>query len=449
MSLQQSQSSSVRYPRENKEAEIHIQGAWLVLARIAWVAVSLLAVGLFVASLPSYFVYLHIPATSSVSSPQLTLSDMHSLQELGLSLDFYAWLNISVSVIILLVYVLVGIVLFLRKSDDRLALLASISLVLFPIAYSMQIVGTLPAAWTLPVEIIELLGNLCLGLFFFVFPSGRFVPRWTSLLMVVWIFFWTASGFFPQSPLANSWLFFLILPGTVICLIVLQIYRYRRVSTPTQRQQTKWVIAGFAIAFGPLVISQTIEFGLLTQIFPKSSLFITLLQWPFDLLLLMFPLSLGFAILRYRLWDIDVLVNRALVYGTLTISLGLIYAGLVIGFQSLFRELIQQTNDIVIVASTLVIAALFQPLRSRIQNIIDRRFYRRKYDAARTLEAFSATLRNEVDLASLRQHLVSVVQETMQPASISLWLRPPAKEQKPWSVTSSVSSKSEADKAVQ
>src|SRR5438477_9949630 len=105
MGLQQSQASSIEHPNVRKEAEIHLQGAWLVLARIAWVMVSLLAVGLFVASLPSYFVYLHIPATSSISSPQLTLSDMHSLQELGLSLDFYAWLNISVYVIILLVYV--------------------------------------------------------------------------------------------------------------------------------------------------------------------------------------------------------------------------------------------------------------------------------------------------------------------------------------------------------
>jgi len=369
---------------------------------------------------------------------------MHVLQHLGLSLDFYAWLNMSVSIIILLVYVLVGIVLFLRKSDDRMALLASISLVLFPFAFSAQIVGTLPAAWTLPVEIVELLGNLGLGLFFFVFPSGRFVPRWASLLMVVWIVYWIISLFFPDSPLANSLLFFFPLPGIILCLIVLQIYRYRRVSTPIQRQQTKWVIAGFAIAFGPLAISLTIEYSLLIQIFPKSSLLISLVQLPFDLLLLIFPLSLGFAILRYRLWDIDVLVNRALVYGTLTILLGLIYAGLVIGFQSLFGELIRQTNGVVIVASTLVIAALFQPLRSRIQHIIDRRFYRRKYDSARTLEAFSATLRNEVDLATLSEHLMGVVQETMQPASVSLWLRPPAQQQNSWSVTPSASSEIEA-----
>lgn len=176
MSLQQSTTSTVKHPGARKESEIRLQGVWLALARIAWVMVSLLAVGLFVASLPSYFAYLHIPVASSIAAPQLTPDDIHALKRLGLSLDFYAWLNMSVSIIILLVYVLVGIVLFLRKSDDRMALLASISLVLFPFAFSAQIVGTLPAAWTLPVEIVELLGNLGLGLFFFVFPSGRFVP---------------------------------------------------------------------------------------------------------------------------------------------------------------------------------------------------------------------------------------------------------------------------------
>ena len=444
MNLRQSTTSTVEHPGARQEVGIHLQGVWLVLAKIAWVAISLLAVGLFIASLPSYFAYLHIPVASSIAAPQLTPDDIHALKRLGLSLDFYAWLNMSVPIIILLVYVLVGMVLFLRKSDDRMALLASISLVLFPFAFSAQIVGTLPAAWTLPVEIVELLGNLGLGLFFFVFPSGHFVPRWTSLLMVVWIVYWIISLFFPNSPLVNSLLFFFPLPGIILCLIVLQIYRYRRVSTPIQRQQTKWVIAGFAIAFGPLAISLTIEYSLLIQIFPKSSLLISLIQLLFDLLLLIFPLSLGFAILRYRLWDIDVLVNRALVYGSLTILLGIIYAGLVIGFQSLFGEFIRQTNGVVIVASTLVIAALFQPLRNRIQHVIDRRFYRRKYDSVRTLEAFSATLRNEVDLATLSEHLVKVVQETMQPASVSLWLRPPAQQQNSWSVTPSASSEIEA-----
>lgn len=412
-------------------SETHLRGVWLVLARIAWVIVSVLAVSLFVASIPSYFAFLHVLNMTSYSAPQLTPGDVETLRRFGLSVDFYAWLDISVYVAILLVYVLVGLVLFWRKSDDRMALLASISLVLFPVAFSSGLLGTLPAMWLVPAEVVELLGDLSLGLFFFVFPSGRFVPRWSAILMAVWIVYWIVSLFFPNSPLANSWLFVFPLPGVVICMIVLQVYRYRRVSTPVQRQQTKWVITGFAFSFGPLVISLTLEFTLLTQIFQTSSLVITLIQLIFNLLLLIFPLSLGFAILRYRLWDIGVLINRTLVYGALTILLGFIYAGLVIGSQALLRGLISQTNNVAIVISTLAVAALVQPLRHRLQNLIDRRFYRRKYDSAKTVEAFSATLRNEVDLSRLREHLLTVVQETMQPAHVSLWLRKTEQEEKP------------------
>ena len=150
--------------------------------------------------------------------------------------------------------------------------------------------------------------------------------------------------------------------------------------------------------------------------------------WPIVLLLI--PLSIGFSILRYRLYDIDVLINRTLVYGSLTALLALLYFVLIFALQSLFQGLFYQINAVAIVVSTLVIAALFQPLRHRIQAIIDRRFYRRKYDAAKTVAAFSATLRNEVDLNQLREHLLTVVQETMQPSHVSLWLPPTKPDRK-------------------
>jgi len=150
------------------------------------------------------------------------------------------------------------------------------------------------------------------------------------------------------------------------------------------------------------------------------------------------PLSVGIAILRFRLWDIDVLIRRTLVYTTLTVLLILVCVGLVFVFGTLLRDFFgqQQQNPLVIVASTLVIAALFQPLRHGLQKVIDRRFYRSKYDAAKTLTNISATLRSEIDLAQLSDHLVTVVQETMQPSSVWLWLRKPERrtsslEQKP------------------
>jgi hypothetical protein len=137
------------------------------------------------------------------------------------------------------------------------------------------------------------------------------------------------------------------------------------------------------------------------------------------------PIAMSIAILKYRLYDIDILINRTLVYGSLTATLVALYFGSIVLLQGVFRALTGQESQIAIVVSTLVIAALFNPLRRRIQGFIDRRFYRSKYDARKTLEAFSAKLRDETDLEALNSDLVGVVRETMQPAHVSLWLRPP------------------------
>jgi hypothetical protein len=136
------------------------------------------------------------------------------------------------------------------------------------------------------------------------------------------------------------------------------------------------------------------------------------------------PIAVGFAVLKYRLYDIDIIINRTLVYGSLTAMLVVLYFGGIVVLQRLFVLLTGQQSTLAVVASTLLIAALFTPLRRLIQGFIDRRFYRRKYDARKTLEAFAARLRNDTDLASLSDDLVGVVRETMQPAHVSLWLGP-------------------------
>jgi hypothetical protein len=217
-------------------------------------------------------------------------------------------------------------------------------------------------------------------------------------------------------------------------------------STPVQRQQIKWVVFASTIVVGEVSVASLLS--LLPSYFPALGLLTQLhdlVRSITPILPVLFPLSIGIALLRYRLWDIDLIINRTLVYGSLTGLLALVYFGLVIALQSVVHALTGQVSQspVAIVASTLAIAALFQPLRRRIQSIIDRRFYRRKFDAAKTVEAFSATLRNEVDLSQLSEHLITVVQQTMQPTHLSLWLRPPEHDgshRAPWRATPPVSS---------
>jgi hypothetical protein len=202
--------------------------------------------------------------------------------------------------------------------------------------------------------------------------------------------------------------------ATSIACIVAVVLRFRR-ARGEERQQLKWFAYGMALSILMLIVIVILMFSTVNG--APGTLFY--------LALVCIPISAGIAMLRYRLYDIDVLINRTLVYGSLSALLALLYFGLIFALQSLLQGKFTQNNGVVIVVSTLAIAALFQPLRRRIQQIIDRRFYRRKYDAARTLAAFSATLRNEVDLSQLSEHLLMVVEETMQPAHVSLWLRQP------------------------
>jgi hypothetical protein len=188
------------------------------------------------------------------------------------------------------------------------------------------------------------------------------------------------------------------------------------------RQQIKWVAFAaslMSLAFLSVVVSSLV---LPEEVAPALLQYVTILS------VAGVPTAIGFAVLRYRLYDIDVVINRALVYGSLTITLALVYFGGVTTTQTVFRVLTSQQEQpqLAVVVSTLAIAALFNPLRRRVQSFIDRRFYRKKYDAAKTLEAFSARLRDETDLERLGEHLTGAVGEAMQPAYISLWLRPTA-----------------------
>jgi hypothetical protein len=436
MNLQHAATPITASHERQHEADTRLHGRWLLLARIAWFALVILTLSVYMASLPAYVTELQKICRLAVCSyGQLSPDKVVTLQHFGLSVGSYAAFMVALATLFALVSFGTAGLIYWRKSDDWMALLVALLSVVGGTLPVLFTVGTSHSVWRLPILFIGELLFLSFFLTFTLFPDGRFVPRWTRWLFVV---FSIASVFIPFFP--NLYTAFFPLPfwlGVPLLLLFLslyaglviaQVYRYRYVSTLVQRQQTKWVVYGFT---ANIVVSVGAFF--LTLIFP-GSLSPLLFILVFICAAFLYPFTIGVAIFRYRLWDIDVLINRTLVYGTLTVILTLVYVGLVIGLQALLRGIISQDSDVAIVISTLAIAALFQPLRRRIQRIIDRRFYRSKYDAAKTVAAFSATLRQEVDLDQLREHLLAVVQETMQPTHVSLWLRPPANDEKhkPW-----------------
>jgi len=423
MNVQRASIERTNNSKLQDSEDTRLQGRWLVLARVVWFIVVALALLVFIFSLPVYIAQLFSVCNGNAcGTGQLTPRIVGTLRNLGFSIGEYVTINVVLAFVQAFVWFIVGGVLFWRKSNDWMAILVALMMVLLGTSVALNTVAGSYSLWQFPSRLIDFLAYLLLILVILLFPNGRFVPRWTWLLIIVFIPVEWFYDFFPNSPLTNGIWSNLTWIGIVISIMSIQIYRYIRVSNLVQRQQTKWVV--FAIIIGLLVEAVfTLVAVFFLSLSQPGSLYWLLYNNISTYALLLIPLSLFIAILRYRLWDIDNLINRALVYGILTFLLALVYFGLIFALQYLLRGIFSQTNDVVIVISTLMIAALFQPLRKRIQKIIDLRFYRRKYDAVKTLEAFSATLRNEVDLDQLSEHLVAVVQETMQPTHVSLWLR--------------------------
>ncbi len=421
--------------RVSPPATSSLRGRWLLLARTAWVAVAILALAVVLFSVPSSFEHYRsvCTAASEVCSEQAvgqpTPEGVRALQDVGLSVRSYAILNVAIVKVFQLVWFAVGAIIFWRRSDDRMALLTSLFLVTFgTVAVDTTDAETLVSsfpAWWLPVQGVQIVGEVCVALFFLLFPGGRFVPRWTRWLAVAFIAFLVSmdlfAGLYSRSPALEiiSYLGFL---GIVVSQVWSQVYRYHRVSSEAQRQQTKWVVFGTTLGVAGTFPSQLpVDLSLVGGDTPLTLLF---LKVGFALSLMLIPLSISVAVLRSHLFDIDLLINRTLVYGSLTAMLALVYVGGVAGLQAAFRTISGQESTLAVVASTLAIAALFVPLRRRVQGFVDRRFYRRKYDAAKTLAAFNARLREETDLNTLSNDLVGVARGTMQPEHVSLWLRP-------------------------
>ncbi|HKV57090.1 MAG TPA: hypothetical protein VJO32_02375 [Ktedonobacteraceae bacterium] len=405
---------------------------WQLIARTSWIVLAIMLLVIFVANLPALYQYARtvcpLPDVEGCPTYQFTPVYVQILEQLHLSVTVAKILLATLCVVVSVLYWLVGLLIFWRKSHEWMGLFASMLLIMFASSgfLGFNLSTQSPPLFQLLAQFIThwLMWPAMLA-FLFTFPTGRFTPRWTWAAFV---------PFFVVAMLASIpvSVIYLSIPSAAIILASLlpvgvQIYRYARVYDDVQRQQTKWFVFGLSVFFLLLIIQ-----GILREVAPVSTaanswyqLFngsFWLIPWTTLLLVVSIP------ILRYRLWDIDVIINRALVYGSLTVLLGALYAGLILALQFLMHTLTGGSfseQPLVIVGSTLVIAALFQPLRRRLQAIIDRRFYRRKYDMAKIMADFSVTLRNEVELDQLREQLVAVVQETMQPSHVFLWVPQP------------------------
>ena len=338
---------------------------------------------------------------------------------------------LAMEAILALVFITVANLIFWPRPGDRMRLLAALALqfsganLTTSSWYARQ--GFLDFPQALPGEIANIwfaFGSILIYLFLLASPDGRFVPRWS----------WPFAGLLAVLLLDSN--FFTILPATPAFLLEMalfllavgfQTYRYLRASTPTQRQQTKWIVVGLSAA-----LLAGFAFGAFWELFLQRSNQPWMLAAYLDsfgnlvirLTTLVVPICLAFAVQKHRLWDIDALINRTMVYTVLTFTLASLYYISVVLLQEIFVTLTsERQSDIVAVISTLGVSTLFAPLRRRIQDSIDQRFYRRKYNSIKTLATFGKAVRTEVDLYQLTRQLLGLIEETIQPAHVSLWLR--------------------------
>lgn len=397
------------------------RAAWLMT--VGFLVYTLLILIGHIVGFPLGYAYLHTVCPSGCS---LTPENVRALEHIGLSISFYANLYMVIQVLYILVCVGIALLIVFKKPGQWVPLGLSCFLIWFS-AYEGADYPALVAAYpvlNVPVQLLLFLGGGILGFYaFLTFPNGKFGSRWVLGFYLVSVFEGVLAVFIttPVFVLINSvfsFLSFFIILGVLI-------YRSRRLLNARERAATKWIILSLSI-FIPTVI---LVFFVLPAVAPADSLALLIVNIAGFFGCGINIAGILMAVLYANAFDIDVFVRRTLVYTLLTAILALLYAGMVFGSQFGLATFSPQAaqSPFILVGSTLVIAALFQPMRHRIQRTIDRRFYRQKYDASRVIERFSASLHSEIDLADLSEQVVAVVQETMQPAHVSLWLREPSR----------------------
>jgi hypothetical protein len=402
------------------------------LSTLVWFAVVALYSLLFILGTPAYWQHVthftgFVLTTGFAGGWESTAAFQSALSASGLSPGFYIGWALLRDGLALVVFLAVGIVIFWRRGHEWIGWYTSLMLVIFGLVFGSAIGAPDYGDWNKWVDFLIGLPWLMFYVFFYIFPDGRFVPTWTrysAILVALLIVYVSLTSLTEQA--VGSWIGFVIVVTFGLSLVA-QVYRYLRVSTPLQRQQTKWPLWSVII----LVMSVLLGAMVIPMLFPvvhTSDPTRLVYDWGLRVITssatLLLPVGLGFAILRYRLWDIDILIRKTLQYSVLTGLLGLVYLGTVLLFQTILGRATGSQSSLILVLSTLVIAALFAPLRRRVQAAIDRRFYRKKYNAQQVLAQFAITARDETDMDALTAELIRVVQETMQPEQLSVWLKP-------------------------
>lgn len=421
-------------PQSSADEATRLRGRPLIVVRTLAFALVALTLAMYALALPGLTPRLATPC-NDLNLCIIAPEQVAPLGRLGITPDALAIGVTALSCLAILLVLSVAAMLLWRRSDDWMALLAAVTLILMP-AVLTPISNGLPASFYGISHVFGQAAFLALYLLIGLFPSGRFVPRWLWLVILLDMLLEgiglpvPASGAELAQAIIGAFNALLILV-TYASLIGGQIYRYRRLSTPAQRQQTKWVVFGVILT---LLVNQLFWQPIIwiPALNEPDSLYILLAGPDSFLMICILAISFAIAILRYRLYEIDVIIRRTLIYGSLTAILAAVYVVGVVGVQSIVNSIAHKPDEVssplLIVVTTLVIAALFQPLRRRIQRFIDRRFYRSRYDTRKTLDTFGMTLRQEVDLPMLTGRLVEVVTETMQPEHVSLWLRDSTRE---------------------
>jgi hypothetical protein len=393
-----------------------------------WIAAVILLFAIYFAGLgPLYQDLNRVCGTEECPIFSIAAVEVQILENIGLSMELYVGFILGLETFLVILFSILAALIFWRKSDTWLGLLISLAFIFVALFFFAEESRALAKAFPrlqLLTDFLISISVVLMMLLFYVFPDGRFSPRWmkwfaaTLFIVVVLDPFINKSG--SQATSASLLVILSFAIGAPLGLFS-QIYRFRKVSTPTQRQQTKWLLFGFVGMFGGML--PWMIFGELFPLSPGMPRLIFYLSLiPQYILVSLFPISVVVAIQRHRLWDIDLVIRRTLQYTILTGLLALVYFGGIVVLQSILRPITGASDSpLVIVITTLGIAALFNTLRSRVQEFIDRRFYRSKYDAQQTLAEFAETARDEVDMEALSGELLSVVHESMQPEYSSLW----------------------------